>query len=67
MNFRDDQFDLAEALLAITLALLAVTALTQLWWLYWLTLLPTLGGVMMGLSGLLGWGFHPEVLVRLLS
>jgi hypothetical protein len=67
LNFRDDQFDLAEALLAVTLALLAVTALTQLWWLYWLSLVPTLGGVMMGLAGLLGWGLHPEALVRLLS
>ena len=67
LNFRDDQFDLAEALMAITLALLAVTALTRLWWLYWLSLLPTAGGVVMGLAGLLGWGLHPDALVRLLS
>ncbi len=30
-NFRDDQFDLADALLAIAISLLAVTALTHLW------------------------------------
>src|SRR3982750_126632 len=38
-NFRDDQFDLADAMLAIAISLLAVTALTQLWWLVFLALL----------------------------
>lgn len=36
-NFRDAQFDLADALVTIAISLLAVTALTHLWW---LTLLP---------------------------
>jgi hypothetical protein len=66
-NFRDDQFDLADALLAIAISLLAVTALTHLWWLYWLTLVPTGFGVVMGLAGLLGWSIHPDALIRLLS
>lgn len=67
LNFRDDQFDLSDALLAIAIALLAVTALTQCWWLYWLTCVPTCFGIFMGLSGLCGWSVHPEALVRLLS
>jgi hypothetical protein len=67
LNFRDDQFDLSDALLAIAIALLAVTALTQLWWLYLLAWLPISGGVWMGLAGLLGWSFHPDALVKLLS
>ena len=66
-NFRDDQFDLADALLAIAIALLAVTALTHLWWLYAVALVPTTFGVLMGLSGLAGWAIHPDVLIRLLS
>jgi hypothetical protein len=66
-NFRDDQFDLSDALLAIAIALLAVTALTHQIWLYWAALIPTGFGVFMGLAGLLGWGIHPETLVRLLS
>jgi hypothetical protein len=66
-NFRDDQFDLSDALLAIAIALLAVTALTHQRWLYWAALVPTGFGVLMGLAGLLGWGIHPETLVRLLS
>ena len=32
-----------------------------------LALIPTAGGVVMGLAGLLGWHVHPEILARLLS
>ena len=67
LNFHDDQFDLSDAALALAIALLAVTALTHQRWLYWLTLVPTAFGVFMGLSGLLGWTFHPDALVRLLT
>ena len=66
-NFRDDQFDLADALLAIAISLLAVTALTHVWWLYFIALVPTGFGVLMGLAGLAGWGIHPDALIRLLS
>ena len=66
-NFRDDQFDLADALLAIAISLLAVTALTHFWWLYFIALVPTGFGVLMGLAGLAGWGIHPDALIRLLS
>jgi len=67
LNYRDDQFDLADAALAITVAMLAVTALTGLWPLYWATLVPTLFGVLMGTAGLAGWALHPDSLSRLLS
>jgi hypothetical protein len=67
LNYRDDQFDLSDALLAIAIALLAVTALTKLWWLYWTSWVPIGFGVLMGLSGLLGWAVHPAALTRLLS
>jgi len=67
LNYRDDQFDLSDAALAIAIALLAVTALTRIWWMYWLSLVPTGFGLLMGLSGLLGWGVHPTALTQLLS
>jgi hypothetical protein len=67
LNFRDDQFDLSDAAIAIAISLLAIASLTQLWWLYALSLLPAGFGVLMGMAGLVGWHFHPEVLVRLLS
>jgi hypothetical protein len=67
LNFRDDQFDLSDALLAIAIAMLAVTALTRLWALFFAALIPTFFGVLMGISGLAGLPIHPEALVRLLS
>ncbi|MGM9487439.1 DUF4337 domain-containing protein [Ideonella sp. YS5] len=67
LNYRDDQFDLCDALLAIAIAMLAVTALTQLWPLYFMALVPTGFGVLMGLAGLAGWAIHPGTLVSLLS
>ncbi|MBS0435048.1 MAG: DUF4337 domain-containing protein [Proteobacteria bacterium] len=67
LNYRDDQFDLSDALLAIAIAMLAVTALTSQWWLYAVALLPTLGGLVMGVAGLSGLALHPDAIVRLLS
>jgi hypothetical protein len=67
LNFKDDQFDLSDAMLAIAIALFAITALTKQRWLFWLSMIPTGFGVFMGLSGLLGWHFHPTALVALLS
>jgi hypothetical protein len=67
LNYRDDQFDLSDALIALAISLLALTALTHKPWLYWLALLATVAGVVMGLAGLLGWHLHPDALSRLLS
>ncbi|WP_395408343.1 DUF4337 domain-containing protein [Pseudoduganella sp. UC29_106] len=67
LNFKDDQFDLSDAMLAIAIALLAITTLTRQHWLFWVSLVPTAFGVFMGLSGLCGWPFHPSTLVALLS
>ncbi|VTU28964.1 hypothetical protein SRS16CHR_04375 [Variovorax sp. SRS16] len=67
LNYRDDQFDLSDALLAIAIAMLAVTALTGLWPLYWAALVPTAFGVLMGVAGLTGLPIHPDALVKLLS
>jgi len=67
LNYRDDQFDLSDALLAIAIAMLAVTALTRLWALYWAALVPTGFGVLMGVAGLLALPIHPDALVKLLS
>ncbi len=67
LNYRDDQFDLSDALIAIAIAMLAVTALTGLWPLYWVALLPTVGGVLMGVAGLAALPLHPDALITLLS
>jgi hypothetical protein len=67
LNYRDDQFDLSDTLIALAISLLALTALTHKRWLYWLALVPTVAGTVMGLAGLLGWHLHPDMLARLLS
>lgn len=67
LNIHDDQFDLSDALLSISIALLALTALTQKRWLLILAAVPTFFGVLMGLSGLLNWSLHSDFLARLLS
>lgn len=67
LNFRDDQFDLSDALIDIAIALLAITALTDIWLLYVAALIPACFGVVMGLAGLIGWVIHPDSLIRLLS
>jgi hypothetical protein len=67
LNYRDDQFDLSDALIALAISLLAMTALTHKPWLYGLSLIPTFLGVLMGLAGLLGWHLHSDLLAKLLS
>ena len=67
LNYRDDQFDLSDALLAIAISMLAVSSLTQLLWLYLLSLFPAACGVLMGVAGLVGLQIHPDRLTALLS
>ena len=67
LNYRDDQFDLSDTMVALAISLLALTALTHKPWLYNLALVATVGGVVMGLAGLLGWHLHPDALSRALS
>jgi ribosomal protein S13 len=67
LNYRDDQFDLSDTLVALAISLLALTALTHKRWLYWIAIVPTALGVLMGLAGLFGWSIHPDAIAQLLS
>ena len=67
LNYRDDQFDLSDTLIALAISLLALTSLTHKRWLYWIAMVPTALGVLMGLAGLFGWPIHPDAIARLLS
>lgn len=66
-NFRDDQFDLAEAAIAIAIARLAVVALTGQRWLFWGSLIPAAFGLFMGLAGTFQWPILPRFLTHLVS
>jgi uncharacterized protein DUF4337 len=67
LNYRDDQFDLCDALLALAISMMAVTALTRKEWLYFFALIPTVAGVVMGMAGLFQWPIHPDIFARFLS
>jgi hypothetical protein len=67
LNFRDDQFDMAEASLSLSIALLGVTALTQKRWLLLVGVIFAAFGVALGVSGFLGYNIHPSFIAKLLS
>ena len=70
LNYHDDQFDLSDTLLALSISLLAVTSLTQKRFLFVIAMVPTVAGVYLGICGLFGltgpWT-HPDALIKLLS
>jgi hypothetical protein len=67
LNVRDDQFDMAEALISISLALFGITALTKKTAMFWVSGSFALLGTVLGLAGFIGWNMHPDFLARLLG
>jgi len=67
LNVHDDQFDLAEALSSVAIALFGVTALTRKRALLVVGLVFAGVGAVFGVSGFLKLGLHPDFLVRLIS
>jgi hypothetical protein len=67
LNFRDDQFDMAEATLSLSIALLGITALTQKRWLLAVGVVFAAFGVALGVSGFMGYNIHPSFIAKLLS
>jgi DNA repair ATPase RecN len=67
LNVHDDQFDMAEALLSVAIALFGVTALTRKGWLLILAIVFAAFGTVLGFSGFLGWNLHPDWLAGLLG
>jgi hypothetical protein len=67
INIRDDQFDLAEALISLSLSIFGITALTQKKPLFYFGLGLCSLGIIFGLAGFLGWNIHPDWLTRILG
>lgn len=67
LNVHDDQFDMSEAAISISIALLGVSALTKKKWLVAVAVLFAGFGVLMGLAGFFGWGIHPDAFAKFLS
>lgn len=67
LNVHDDQFDMADALLSVAIALFGITALTRKAWLLVLAIGFAAFGTALGLGGFLGWNLHPDWLASLLG
>jgi hypothetical protein len=67
LNFRDDQFDMAEASLSLSIALMGVTALSQKRWLLVVGGIFAVFGLALGVSGFMGYNIHPSFIAKLLS
>ncbi len=67
LEFRHDQFDMADALCSIALALAAVAALSARRLLLYGAWGAGAAGIVMGIAGIAGWNLHPEWLASLLG
>jgi hypothetical protein len=67
LNIKDDQLDMAEALLSIALALFGITALTKKRLMFGFAAAFAGLGVFLGLAAFAGLQVHPEFLAKLLS
>jgi phage host-nuclease inhibitor protein Gam len=65
LDFRHDQFDMADALCSIALALSAVAALANRRALLFIGWGVGAAGIFMGIAGLAAWNVHPEWLASL--
>ena len=66
-NYRDDQFDMADSAMAISIAVLAVTALARKKGLLIVGFVFAAFGLTLGLAGLFGWHIHPDTLAKFLG
>ncbi len=67
LNFHDDQFDMSDALLSLSLAVIAVSSLVERWSVFFIGLGAGMGGMLFGVAGFVGWNLHPDWLAALLS
>jgi DNA repair ATPase RecN len=67
LNRHDDQFDAAEALMSVAIALFGVTALTRKRWLLIVGITFAGIGAILGFAGFFGWSLHSDWLASVLS
>jgi hypothetical protein len=67
INVFDDQFDMAEAFLSISIALFGITALTQKRWLFYFAAGLSLIGITMGVTAFMKISLHSDFISRLLG
>jgi len=67
INLFDDQFDMTEALLTISIAMLGITALTQKKWLLYFSSVVGLIGIILGLAAFMKISLHSDLVSKILG
>jgi len=67
INLFDDQFDMTEALLTISIAMFGITALTQKKWLLYFSGCVSLAGIILGLTAFMKISLHSDFISRILG
>ncbi len=67
INLFDDQFDMTDALLTITIAMFGITALTQKKWLLYFAGAVGLTGIILGLAAFMKISLHSDLISKILG
>ena len=67
LNLFDDQFDMTEALLTISIAMLGIASLTQRKWLLWFAAGMSLLGIVLGLAAFMKISLHSDFVSKILG
>ncbi|MBS1565044.1 MAG: DUF4337 domain-containing protein [Bacteroidetes bacterium] len=67
INVFDDQFDMTDALLTISIAMFGITALTQKRWLLWFAASVSALGILFGLTAFLHISLHSDFVSKILG
>lgn len=67
INLFDDQFDMTEAFLTISIAMLGITSLTQKKWLLYFSGMVSMIGIILGLTAFMKISLHSDLVSRILG
>jgi hypothetical protein len=67
INLFDDQFDMTEALLTISIAMFGITSLTQKKWLLYFSTAVSLLGIILGLTAFMKISLHSDFISKILG
>jgi len=67
INLFDDQFDMTDALLTISIAMFGITSLTQKKWLLYFAAAVSLTGILLGLTAFMKISLHSDLVSKILG
>ena len=67
INLFDDQFDMTDALLTISIAMFGITSLTQKKWLLYFASVVSLIGIILGITAFMKMSLHSDLMSKILG